>query len=218
MKVGVGSGNPVKVRATARALAALDGVVTVDGEVPVGHEPVVEPVPVASGVPEQPRGHAETIAGAETRARNVLAAGDGDRRPERDCGRHAAGDGDRRDPDASPRADRGPYHLAVGIEGGVAPVEGTGALFLVMWAAVTDGETTGRGAGPSMALPSSIADRVRDGAELGPVMDDVLGEDDVARKQGAAGALTGGATDRESALASAVTGALGPFVSDLYER
>jgi non-canonical (house-cleaning) NTP pyrophosphatase len=86
-----------------------------------------------------------------------------------------------------------------------------------MWAAVTDGATVGRGAGPSLALPSSIADRVRDGAELGPVMDDVLGEDGVARKQGAAGALTGGATDRESALASAVTAALGPFVSDHYE-
>ena len=63
----------------------------------------------------------------------------------------------------------------------------------------------------------SIADRVRDGEELGPVMNDVLGEDEVAKKQGAAGALTGGIIDREGALESAVAGALGPFVTELYE-
>jgi len=41
-------------------------------------------------------------------------------------------------------------------------------------------------------------------------MDDVLGEDDVARNQGAAGVLTGGSIDRE--------GALGPFVTEHYSR
>jgi len=85
-----------------------------------------------------------------------------------------------------------------------------------MWAAVTDGERWGHGAGPSLALPDRIAERVRAGEELGPVMDDVLGEEDVARNQGAAGALTGGSIDRERALASAVAGALGPFVTDHY--
>jgi non-canonical (house-cleaning) NTP pyrophosphatase len=33
---------------------------------------------------------------------------------------------------------------------------------------------------------------------------------------GAAGVLTDGSIDRESALAHAVAGALGPFVTDLY--
>jgi non-canonical (house-cleaning) NTP pyrophosphatase len=41
--------------------------------------------------------------------------------------------------------------------------------------------------------------------------------DDVAEKQGAAGALTGNVIDRESALRNAVAGAFGPFVTDLYE-
>jgi non-canonical (house-cleaning) NTP pyrophosphatase len=67
-------------------------------------------------------------------------------------------------------------------------------------------------------LPDRIADRVRAGEELGPVMDEVLGEDDVARNQGAAGALTAGSIDREEALASAVAGALGPFVTGHYSR
>jgi inosine/xanthosine triphosphatase len=109
------------------------------------------------------------------------------------------------------------YDLGIGLEGGVAEIDGAEGHFLVMWAAATDGERVGRGAGPRLRLPESIAGRVRDGAELGPVMDDVLNMDDVAEKQGAAGALTGHVIDRESALRQAVAGALGPFVTDLYE-
>jgi inosine/xanthosine triphosphatase len=171
MRVGVGSGNPVKRRAAATVVA---------------DDATVESVPVESGVGEQPRGHPETIEGAETRARNVLLADTG-------------------------------YDLGVGIEGGVAEFEGTGGLFLVMWAAVTDGGRVGHGAGPSLRLPASIADRVREGAELGPVMDDVLGTEGIAEREGAAGVLTDDRIDREEALATAVAGALGPFVTDLYE-
>lgn len=54
------------------------------------------------------------------------------------------------------------------------------------------------------------------GEELGPVLDDVLGTDDVAENQGAAGALTGGVMDREGALREVVAGALGPFLTDHY--
>ncbi|WP_137283666.1 inosine/xanthosine triphosphatase [Halorussus salinisoli] len=113
--------------------------------------------------------------------------------------------------------DAGEYDLGIGLEGGVAEVEGADGLFLIMWAAATDGDRTGRGAGPRLRLPESIAVRVRDGEELGPVMDDVLDVENVAEKQGAAGALTGHAIDREGALRQAVAGAVGPFVTDLYE-
>jgi len=159
MHVAVGSRNPVKIAATERAL---------DGR----FEARVEAVGVDSGVSEQPRGHEETIAGAETRARRALS-----------------------------RLDAG---LGVGIEGGVATFDGTDELFLVMWAAVTDGERGGRGAGPSLRLPESVAAPVGDGAELGPVVDDLLDTHDVARNQGAAGVLTDGLIDRESALAHGV--------------
>ncbi|WP_458207198.1 inosine/xanthosine triphosphatase [Haladaptatus sp. NG-SE-30] len=106
--------------------------------------------------------------------------------------------------------------LGVGLEGGVSDVPGTDGLYLIMWAAVTDGETVGRGSGPRLCLPESVARRIRDGEELGPVMDDVLGESDVAKKQGAAGALTDGIIDRQEALEHAVAGALAPFVTDFY--
>lgn len=169
MRVGVGSRNPVKVRATEQAIREV-------------FDATVEPVSVESGVSEQPRGQKETLEGAENRARAVFETGE--------------------------------YDLGVGIEGGVAPIEGE--LYLVMWAAVTDGEKMGRGAGPSLTLPDSIASRIRAGEELGPIMDDVLDMDDVAKKQGAAGALTAGLIDREEALTHAVSGALGPFVTDFY--
>jgi inosine/xanthosine triphosphatase len=171
MRVGVGTGNPVKVQATETAL-----------ELPA----TVESVPVESGVPDQPRGHAETRRGAENRARNALAEGDHD--------------------------------LGVGVEGGVARFDDADGLYLVMWAAVTDGDRLAAGAGPALRLPDHIADRVETGEELGPVMDDVLGEDGVKRRQGAAGALTGGIIDRESALVHALAGALGPFVTDHYDN
>lgn len=50
--------------------------------------------------------------------------------------------------------------------------------------------------------------------ELDPVMDDASGG--VARDQGAAGALTAGAIDRESALCHTVAGALAPWLSEHY--
>lgn len=204
MRVCVGSGNPVKRRAVESILAAGN-----DG---FGAEATVEAAAVESGVSEQPRGHAETIRGAEIRARRALAVASDD------------GDG---------------YDLGVGIEGGIADflpnsparresggattdggvdgaVDGDGGTYLVMWAAVTDGDRVGRGAGPSIRLPPTVERRVNGGEELGPVMDDVLGENDVAKRQGAAGAFTNGRVDRETALSTAVAGALGPFVSSLY--
>ena len=167
-RVGVGSGNPVKGRAVRAALP----------------DATVELVPVESGVAEQPRGHAETIAGAETRARNAF--------------------------------DAGGFGLGVGLEGGVARFDGDDGLFLVMWAAVTDGDRLQRGGGPSLRLPDGVAARVDRGAELGPVVDDVLGEDGVAERGGAAGAFTGGRLPRADALADAVRAALGPFATDRY--
>ncbi|SFB70037.1 inosine/xanthosine triphosphatase [Halobiforma haloterrestris] len=105
----------------------------------------------------------------------------------------------------------------IGLEGGVARLEGAPGLSLIMWAAVTDGRRTERGAGPTLRLPDEVADRLENGAELGPVMDDLLGTDGVAESQGAAGALTEGLTDRTRALSEAVACAFGPFRSGYYD-
>lgn len=60
--VSVGSTNPVKIAAVRAVLAR------------VAPHAVVRGVAVASGVPDQPWGDAETIAGARTRARGALDA------------------------------------------------------------------------------------------------------------------------------------------------
>jgi non-canonical (house-cleaning) NTP pyrophosphatase len=86
-----------------------------------------------------------------------------------------------------------------------------------MWAAVTDGDRWGYGTGPSLVLPERVAEPVREGGELGPVLDDYLGTQGIKHGEGAAGVFTGGASDRTSALAHAVAGALGPFVTEHYE-
>ncbi|SNZ13280.1 inosine/xanthosine triphosphatase [Natronoarchaeum philippinense] len=109
----------------------------------------------------------------------------------------------------------GEYDLGVGVEGGVAEHED--GLYLIMWAAVTDGERATRGAGPTIRLPESMAEPVGEGRELGPVVDEVLGAENVAEGAGAAGVLTGRAIDRESSLTHAVAAALGPFVTGHYE-
>lgn len=156
-----------------------------------GDGAVVEPVAVDSGVSEQPTGHRETRTGAEIRAERAH--------------------------------DAGAYDLGVGIEGGVARYpdrgdeDGGAPPFLVMWAAATDGDRTGVGAGPSIALPASIANRIAAGEELGPVMDETLGTSDLAKNQGAAGVFTAGRIDRAEALSAAVAGALAPFVCSLYD-
>lgn len=104
----------------------------------------------------------------------------------------------------------------VGLEGGVARLEGVPGVSLIMWAAVTDGDRLERGGGPTLRLPDDVADRLEDGGELGPVMDDRLGTDGIAETDGAAGVLTAGLTDRTGALGEAVACAFGPFVADEF--
>jgi inosine/xanthosine triphosphatase len=110
----------------------------------------------------------------------------------------------------------GSYDLGVGIEGGVARFDGVDGLFLVMWAAVTDGDTVARGAGPSLRLPEHVSAQLRNGEELGPVMDDAADREDVNEQEGTVGVLTGRIVERSDALTAAVAGALGPFVTDCY--
>ena len=102
----------------------------------------------------------------------------------------------------------------IGREGGVTRLDGVPGLSLIMWAAVTDGDRLERGGGPTLPLPDDIARRLEDGAELGPVMDDRHGTDGIAERDGAAGVLTDGLTNRPRALSEAVACAVGPFVTD----
>ena len=163
MHVAIGSENPVKVNALARALPdARTTAVAVD-----------------SGVPEQPWGREETVRGARNRAGRALDATDAD--------------------------------YGVGVEGGVADRDTPEGVWLVMWAAVTDGTDIHFGAGPSVRLPDRVARRLRAGEELGPILDDELGREALGEQEGAIGVYTDGRLSRADALADAVACAFGPF-------
>jgi inosine/xanthosine triphosphatase len=106
--------------------------------------------------------------------------------------------------------------MGIGLEGG-AHQNGVN-LYLVGWSvAVTSDGREGVGGSGRLPLPPIIARRLLAGEELGPVMDDLLGEANVKQKGGAIGALTAGLIPRPQALAVAVAYALAPFVApDFY--
>jgi inosine/xanthosine triphosphatase len=105
--------------------------------------------------------------------------------------------------------------LGLGLEGGVNP-EPAG-LMLLGWVVAVDGQgREGVGGGARLPLPAAIAQRVLAGAELGPVMDELLGQENVKQKGGAVGALTSGLVLRKDTFALAVAYALAPFVSPRF--
>ena len=101
--------------------------------------------------------------------------------------------------------------LAFGLEGGVTELpEG---LMLVGWVAAIDKHgTVGLGSSARIPLPGFIAEQIRNGAELGPVMDKVVNETNTKHRGGASGILSGGLTKRSESFSTAVAYALSPFV------
>ncbi len=106
--------------------------------------------------------------------------------------------------------------FGVGLEGGVHS-DPTG-LLLVGWVVIVDRNgREGVGGSARLPLPEPIAEQVLNGRELGPLMDEILGVENVKQKGGAVGALTAGLVPRSDTFAVAVAYALAPFISaELY--
>lgn len=141
----------------------------------------VEGVAVASGVPHQPLGDNQTREGAVNRARAALI---------------------------EVREGWG-----VGLEGGVTFRGPDGWLFgVVAVAHAQDGQVRIEVARTAeLRLPPRVAVRVREGEELGTVMDDVLGVAGLKRGVGSVGALTGGLVTRADVWRQAVALATAPL-------
>jgi inosine/xanthosine triphosphatase len=175
--VVVGSTNPVKIAAVRAVIARV---------APEAH---VTGIAVASGVPDQPWGDDETIAGARTRARNALDA------------QAAAGH---------------PVDLAIGLEGGVVEEAG-GAVRSCAWAvAVTADGREGVGGSLAMPLPPRVVARLRAGEELGLAMDAEARVTGTKSGRGAVGILTAGLIDRQGAYEPLVTYALAPLLAPAF--
>ncbi len=146
-------------------------------------------VPAASGVPDQPIGAEQIRQGAEQRARAALTH------------------------EAVPQAARAAAVdcWGVGLEGGVIFEEGlpwlTGAV-----AILSSAGRAGLAWSPRIILPPGVAQAVRDGAELGPVLDTLSGVKDSKTKLGAIGYLTNHLVPRGLSWEVALACALAPFL------
>ncbi|RHW33242.1 DUF84 family protein [Lysinibacillus yapensis] len=85
--------------------------------------------------------------------------------------------------------------LSFGLEGGVQEVGDS--MYCCNWGAIAlkDG-TVLTAAGAQFLLPEEIAEKLREGKELGPVMDDYTKQHDTRSNAGAVGVFTAGLIDR----------------------
>ncbi len=145
-------------------------------------EGVVAGVSVASGVSEQPMSDEETRAGAEGRAKAAL--------------QHGVIQGSEG------------VILGMGLEGGV--VELADGLWNTVWACVAtvDGKTYSTN-GSRFRIPEGLAEKIRQGAEMGPLLAEVTGIDDIRSKEGFIGQITEGWVTRSSEYANLAGMALG---------
>ncbi len=186
MIILVGSTRPAKVEGAREALVAI---ARVD---PRFAGAQLQSYDVTAVAPRMPMSVVEIIDGARRRAEALLALA---RQPHL--------------PDLAHRPDQPMF--AVGLEGGLdrmAPPNDEWTL--QTWAAVSDGNKWGYGAGPSISLPARVAERVAGGEELGDVIDELAG-DRVRATRGAWGVLTLDLIGRRDAFRLAVVAAFAPF-------
>lgn len=102
--------------------------------------------------------------------------------------------------------------FGVGLEGGVCEI--AGKMYECAWVCVVDrAGIEGLAGGLYFELPPKVAEKIRAGGELGPIMDELTGEINVKQKLGAIGMLTKGKLDRKSAYVQIVVSAMIKFVS-----
>ncbi|GIK84294.1 MAG: NTPase [Patescibacteria group bacterium] len=138
---------------------------------------IVEGFDVPSGINEQPMGDQETKQGAMNRAQATLYDG---------LAKYEV-DGFEFDPEEV---------LGVGLEGGVFE-DPEGQMWSTVWAVVVDKNGLMEFAnGARFKVPDIVAEQIRAGGEMGPIISSVVGESDVRKKQGMIGITTKGFVDR----------------------
>lgn len=94
--------------------------------------------------------------------------------------------------------------FSFGLEGGVEEIDGI--MYCVNWGAVA--LKSGKiytAAGASFMLPEEIAVQLREGKELGPVMDGYTSKENIRHHEGAVGIFTNGLIDRKAMFEHIVT-------------
>lgn len=115
------------------------------------------------------------------------------------------------------RAALGDADFGIGIEAGV--FEMADGLYDVQYCAVVDRRgvvTIGHGSG--FKYPPEVARRVREGWSVGRSFEELYGQEEVGRKEGAIGFLTNGMLDRTALTEQAVLAAMVPRIRwELYD-
>jgi inosine/xanthosine triphosphatase len=153
---------------------------------------------VPSGVSVQPIGDEETRSGARNRA--VAALDEGIRALKQ-----------------ADRPVRSQEVLGVGLEGGVFFFGEE--VWSTVWVAVTD--ATGalyESNGARFKVPEIIAQRIKNGEEMGPVVNTVIGTGDVRHSIGMIGVITGKFVDRTEEYGGIAKMALGLWYGRDWEK
>lgn len=100
--------------------------------------------------------------------------------------------------------------LGFGLEGGVT--ETPFGIFVINWGALAvRGRETIVAGGARFRLPDEIADRLRAGEELGPVMDEYAHKENVRHHEGAIGIFTAGYVNRGEMFSHIVKVLIGQY-------
>ncbi len=135
-----------------------------------------------SGVNGQPLSDAETQQGAINRARYVREIGS------------------KQFPDEE--------IIGVGLEGGVTTIDGQ--LWSTVWVAVVDqNNQLYLSNGARFPVPTIIADRIKQGEEMGPVVNKIVGGHNIRQKEGMIGVITKNFVHRTEEYTSIAKMALG---------
>ncbi|MDI9618684.1 inosine/xanthosine triphosphatase [Methanothermobacter sp.] len=110
--------------------------------------------------------------------------------------------------------------LSVGIESGLHRVPGTITGFVdLQWCAIYDGDHVTLGVSAGFEYPPLVVEEVLSGREVGEVMDELTGVDELGRKRGAVSFLSHGMLDRvgntEQCVLMAMIPRMNPSLYDL---
>lgn len=151
---------------------------------------IVVGLDVPSGISEQPLSDSETRSGARNRA--VAALNDGLLQLK-----------------SQQLSSAKNQVLGLGLEGGVFENE-DGELWSTVWTAVFDQDGNFyESNGARFKIPDIIADPIKSGEEMGPVVNHLMGGSDVKRTNGAIGVITKNFVDRTEEYSSIAKMALG---------
>lgn len=103
--------------------------------------------------------------------------------------------------------------FAIGLEGGVFELDGQ--MYLCNWGALAaKGGKVYTAAGAQIPLPEEISGQLRNGMELGPVMDHYANETGIRHHKGAVGILTAGLINRDEMFVHVVKLLMGQYKLD----